>query len=322
MKYSGNRLWHSLTHSEIRPHEAEAGEGLLAVKALYSLISLGTEKLVTTQKLNGVTYEKMKTPHQAGKFGKYFTYGYSMVGQVIDDSALAGKYVHLMHPHQEVALVKREDVSALPELKDLRVAALSSNMETAANAIWDSECSLGDKTLIIGYGTIGALTAAIIKKSAAHELYVIEKEPYRFNECKRHGFNAHTNPDELPDDFDIVFNASGHPDGLQLAIDKAGYEGKIVELSWFGLQKAALSFGEKFHYNRLKIVSSQVSNIPAQKLPRWNFARRKALVFNLLQELELSRLITREVKFSEAPAFFDELRQGKVKDIGVVINYQ
>jgi threonine dehydrogenase-like Zn-dependent dehydrogenase len=64
---------------------------------------------------------------------------------------------------------------------------------------------------------------------------------------------------------DLIIHASGAPEGLALALELAGVEATIVELSWFGDQAVPLPLGGAFHSRRLKIVSSQVGKVAASR---------------------------------------------------------
>ncbi|GEM_PF-866531 len=321
--YNYKKLWHNLRSSRIE-HCSEmfsCNHNKIVVKAEHSLVSQGTEKLLLTQKLNGITYNKMKVPYLEGEFGTDFTYGYSLSGYILDGPTnVQNRKVHLMHPHQELAFVNLNDVVFIEDC-DLKTASLASNVETALNAIWDSGFSIGENVLIIGYGMIGALLAAILKAGNPGELSIIEKDQNRLDLCVKHGFNAANNTINMSNEYDIIFNTTSSQEGLQLAIDNAGFESKIIELSWYGNTDLNLKLGDKFHYNRVKIISSQVSNLPPSKMGRWDPKRRKRMVFNILQTTDLAHLLTREVPFDQTPEFYDQLRNGKVNDIGVTIKY-
>jgi len=98
-----------------------------------------------------------------------------------------------------------------------------------------------------------------------------------------------------------VIHASGHADGLALALELAGMEGRIIEMSWFGEGKVALPLGGAFHSRRLTLRASQVGQLPAHQQPRWNYARRLALALRLLSDPTLDALISGESAFEQLP---------------------
>jgi hypothetical protein len=79
-------------------------------------------------------------------------------------------------------------------------------------------------------------------------------------------------------------------------------EATVVEASWYGASLVPLPLGEAFHQRRLKLVSSQVGNIPPARRPRWSHARRIAAALNLLADPLYDRFITGEIAFEDAPA--------------------
>lgn len=317
-------LWHDHQESWLKTcdYPQEQDKNAVVVKATHSLISLGTERLVTSGKFSKEAGQVMSIPHMKGNFAGQFTYGYSLVGKVIaGPGKIIGKQVHLLHPHQEMAFVQTSEISLIPEGMSPNVATLASNMETAVNANWDSEINIGDHVLIIGYGVIGALVASLVIKYPGVKLTILELDDLRAAKAREYGFSVVRFTDELDNEFDIAFNASSSESGLQVAIDKTITEGRIVELSWYGSKKVTLDLGNAFHYGRKRIISSQVGRIPAHKQHNWSFEKRKKLVFDLLKQPEMIGLLKNEILFNEAPEFYKKLRNREINDFSAVINY-
>lgn len=317
---SGFELWHNADESWLSKGVTQLNQSdEILVKSHYSLISLGTERLLTSQQLSKETANKMRVPYMKGDFGKDFTYGYSVVGEVIEGpSSLKNKLVHVMHPHQNVLAVKQKDVSILPDGLDPKVSSLASNMETAINAIWDSQIQIGDSILVIGYGIIGALISRLAQKVTGVDVTILEQEEHKKMVASNAG---HLTFSQDQSNFDVVFNTSSSEDMLQKAIKLTRQEGKIIEVSWYGERKINIMLGADFHYGRKQIICSQVSEIPHQKQPVWNHKKRKCLVLKLLKELNPIDLIELEVPFTTTPVFFEKLRKGTINHLGVIIKY-
>ncbi|WP_020526728.1 zinc-dependent alcohol dehydrogenase [Flexithrix dorotheae] len=313
-------LWHNINQSWLEESKLLHDEGEVLIESKYSLISLGTEKTIITQLLDSKLAGKMKVPYMLGDFQEDFTYGYSLVGKVIEGpDQLKNKFVHLMHPHQDLVSVKPSDVFPIPGDIALQTACLASNMETAVNAIWDADVEIGDNILVFGFGTIGALTALVAKNIPGVELTVIETDEGRRNLAKQLGFQVLSDIDE--GNFEVVFNTTGQQKVLQKALELTRQEGKVIEMSWYGTREIQISLGTDFHYGRKQIISSQVSQIPKRKLGQWDYSSRKHLVFKLLKALKPDFLIDSEIPFSQSPDFFHQLRMGKIKGTGIVIKY-
>jgi len=317
-------LWHDHQESWLKtcvyPNDQE--NGVVVVKATHSLVSHGTERLVTTSKLSTKAAQAMRIPHMKGDFNNQFTYGYSLVGEVIKGPGkIIGKKVHLLHPHQEFAFVKTNEISIVPDVLSPNVATLASNMETAVNANWDANINMGDQVLIIGYGVIGALVASLVIQYPGVKLTVVELDDDRAAKASGYGLTVVGSTDELASDFDIAFNSSGSETGLQVAIDKTITDGKIIELSWYGSKHVTVDLGNAFHYGRKRIISSQVGRIPVTKQHNWNFEKRKKMVFDLLKQPEMAELLKNEIVFSESPEFYKKLRNREINEFSTVINY-
>ena len=239
-------LWHDQNKSWIKNCEYPQNfdNEMVVVKATHSLISQGTERLVVSGKLSKDAYHKMKIPRMKGCFSSQFTYGYSLVGEVVTGTKeMIGNYVHLLHPHQEMAFVHSSEVSKIPDGISPHIATLASNMETAVNAMWDAKIDLGDNVLIIGYGVIGALVASLVIQIPGVKLTILELNPVRSSKASEIGVPVVTSNDELECEFDIAFNTSASSLGLQVAIDKTVTDGKIIELSLYGSKRVSVDFG-------------------------------------------------------------------------------
>lgn len=318
----GTALWHlSSEESKLRPvHLTTPNFSYLKIKALYSLVSSGTERLVAQGRVPDDLKESMRVPGQEGSFQFPIKYGYSLVGEVLNENhPLQGKVVHLLHPHQDICMVEESAVSVVPESVPAQRATLASNLETAINAVWDAEVSIGDKVLIAGFGIIGALVAEVLREVPGVDIYLLEKNDGRRKMAKELGWKIWKGKEE--GDFDIAFHTTGNQNALQVCVENVGFGGRIMELSWYGNQSVQLNLGGSFHSQRKQIISSQVGRLPLTKRDRWDFKRRKALVFRLLQVTNYDRLITTLIPFTESPIFFNKLRNGSLEGLGVCIKY-
>ncbi len=317
-------LWHiSKQKSEIRKSRLDVEEGKIYVRALYSMISTGTERKIASGHVPEEIYHAMAVPFMQGNYPFPVTHGYSLVGRVEEGPGdLPGKLVHLMHPHQNYVALNDEAFFLIPASIDPAIATLGSNMETVINAIWDSKISFGDRVLITGFGTIGALLAITLKIAMPFVTFaILETNAKRRQTGIALGLPMVTHPDELETGFDVAFDSSGNENALQVCIDKTGYGGRIVALSWFGNQSTNLNLGGDFHTLRKSIISSQVSHIPMHKKEQWDYRRRKALVFDVLKHDFWKKVPFSFIPFNETPAFFKQLRENNTEEIFNIIKY-
>ena len=173
-------------------------------------------------------------------------------------------------------------------------------METAVNAMWDARPTAGDRIVVIGAGVVGLLIGWLSRQVPGAHVIMVDVNPARALAASALGLDLTTSTPANAE-ADLVFHASGNPDGLLVALAVAGVEGRIVDLSWYGTRTVPLPLGESFHSRRLSIVSSQVGRIPANRAARWTFARRMRLALDLLRDPCLDVLITGESEFEDLP---------------------
>jgi NADPH:quinone reductase-like Zn-dependent oxidoreductase len=287
-----------LRDSELPPRASDE----VLVRALYSGVSRGTESLVFRGEVPASQREAMRAPFQEGDFPGPVKYGYSSVGEVLEatDGALVGNRVFCLHPHQDLYIVPREALAVIPQGVPPGRAVLAANLETAINAVWDGGPSVGDRVVVIGAGVVGLLIAWLCRQLPGCRVIIVDPDGSRQDVARGLGVEFR---ERAPGDgsADLVFHASGNPDGLRDALSTAGVEATIVEASWFGEKRVPLPLGEEFHSRRLTIRSSQVGRLPPGRAPRWNHARRLGLAIDLLRDARLDLLITGESEFAELP---------------------
>jgi len=278
----------------------------VVVRARFSGVSRGTESLVLAGRVPASEHARMRAPFQEGDFPSPVKYGYASVGDVErGPEPLLGRTVFVLFPHQRRFVVPSGAVHTLPTGVPAERAVLAANMEAAVNGVWDARVSPGARVAVVGAGVVGCLTAWLAARVPGTDVRLIDVNPGRAATARALGV-PFASPDDAPRDVDIVIHASGSPAGLELALTLAGFEGRIVEMSWFGDQAVPLTLGGAFHANRLTIASSQVGHVAPEHRARWSRARRLQLALALLEDPALDALITGESAFETLP---DELPQ-------------
>lgn len=286
-----------LRHAELAP----ATDSTVIVRTLYSGISRGTERLVFAGKVPASEFERMRAPFQEGQFPFPVKYGYASVGKVEQGpEALLKRKVFCLYPHQDHYLVPADAVTVLPAGLPPARAVLAANMETALNACWDAGIAPGDRVTVIGAGVVGALVAWLSASIPGTDTTLIDINPARADLASKLGLRF-ANPDQAAANQDVVIHASGSEAGLVRALELAGFEARVIELSWFGNQRPALPLGQAFHSQRLDLRCSQVGHLPAHRRARWDHRRRLAKALELLTDPRLDALISGESDFRELP---------------------
>jgi threonine dehydrogenase-like Zn-dependent dehydrogenase len=316
-------LWYVAPgRAEIREEALpQPAAGEVRVRALHSAISRGTEALVQAGRVPESEYERMRAPAMAGTFPFPVKYGYAMVGRVEDDAGvLAGNAVFALHPHQCTFNLPADAVVPLPAGVTPQRAVLAANMETALNAVWDAGVGPADRIAIIGVGVVGALVGYLCGKLAGADVTLIDIDPSRRAVAAAMG-TKFAPPGKAPRECDVVFHTSGNAQGLAMAIDLAGDEASIVEMSWYGAGTVGLALGGAFHSRRLKLISSQVGQVSPARRPRWSHRRRLEAALALLADPALDALLAPAVAFDDLPAELPRILKGGSGVLCQIVNY-
>ena len=297
-------LWYvGAGRAEIRTEPlAEPGLGEVRVRALYSAVSRGTERLVMAGRVPAGEHERMRAPFMAGSFPFPVKYGYATVGRVESGPpGLQGRLVFALHPHQSVFNIPADAVVPLPERVPPARAVLAANMETALNAVWDARPAAADRIAVVGAGVVGSLVAWLCGQLPGAAVTLVDIEPSRGELARALGVSFAL-PDAASGECDLVVHASATAAGLALALGLAGQEATVLEMSWYGADEVSVPLGGAFHSRRLKLVSSQVGRVAPSHRPRWTFGRRLAAALDLLADKRLDALLAPAINFHELPA--------------------
>jgi threonine dehydrogenase-like Zn-dependent dehydrogenase len=264
----------------------------------------------------------MRAPFQAGELALPVKYGYAAVGLVTAGAPeLQGRRVFCLHPHQDRFVVPAAAVVAVPGAVPDGRAVLAANLETALNGLWDAAPRLGDRAAVIGAGVVGALAAALLARVPGTTVQLIDVDPGKAAIAKALGVEFAL-PAEARGELDLVIHASGAPAGLARALELAGFEAKIVELSWYGARDVALPLGEAFHSRRLRLISSQVGAVAPARRARWSRRRRLALALDLLADARFDALLAPAAPFARLPAVMADLAARPIGVMCQIIIYQ
>jgi threonine dehydrogenase-like Zn-dependent dehydrogenase len=297
----------------------QAGDAL--VRTVWSGISRGTERLVFQALVPASEYERMRGPSMDGNFPHPVKYGYCAVGTVEDGPAeLTGKTVFVLHPHQDRIVAHAATLALVPDNVPPRRAVLAANMETALNALWDSGAAPGDRIAVIGGGVVGCLIVYLAGRLPGADVTLVDPVAERAEIAAALGV-AFSPPQQAPENCDVVFHASANPKGLATALDCAGFEGTVVEVSWFGDKEVNVPLGRAFHSGRLKLISSQVGQVATARRSRWDYARRMQKAMQLLGDPTLDILIGEEIAFDDAPAKLPGIFHDSAAGLAPVIRY-
>lgn len=284
------------------------GDSVL-LRAIHSGISPGTERLVGCGRVPAGLDAAMAVPGMLGSFALPVLYGYAFVGAVERGDALAaGTRVFTMQPHQQHAVVPAARCVPLPDAVPSARAVLFANLETARNAVWDAMLAGTERVLVVGAGAVGLLVHHVLAAEHRGPIVLAEADTTRaaFAAALPWRPAVAAPADVSHGAFDVAVHASGSPAGLQLAIDAVGFEGRVVDLSWYGDRPVTLDLGSSFHHQRKALLASQVGAV-ARPFRAAGHAARTAAVLALLHDARLDALLAPAIPFASLPTFFHRL---------------
>jgi 2-desacetyl-2-hydroxyethyl bacteriochlorophyllide A dehydrogenase len=286
----------------------EPGAGELLVRTALSAISAGTELLAYRGEIPAQVAVDDTLAALGGSFAFPFRFGYASVGEVLGigpgvDPAWRGRTVFAFHPHASVFLVPVADAVPVPAAVPPERAVLLAAMETAVNLVLDGRPLLGERVVVVGQGMVGLLVTALLARFPLERLAAIERVPLRAQAARALGAELVTEAR----DADLVYELSGDPAALDVALAAAGPEARVIVGSWYGGKRAAVDLGGTFHRGRVQLSSSQVSRIAPALSARWDRARRFATAWRALAALDAGPLITHRFALTEAAAAYQLL---------------
>jgi len=300
----------------------DPGPDDVLVRTLYSGISRGTETLVFDGRVPESQWAVMRAPFQVGAFPAPVKYGYLSVGLVEQGPpGLLGRAVFCLHPHQTRYMVPASAVTPLPDDVPPGRAILAGTVETAVNALWDAAPLVGDRIAVVGAGMVGCSVAAVLARFPGVQVQLVDVDPGRAAVAAALGVGFAA-PSAATGDCDLVVHASATEAGLARSLELLGFEGEVIELSWYGDRPVRVPLGEAFHSRRLSIRASQVGSVSPARRGRRTYADRMALALRLLADPAFDALVTAECPFEELPDLLPRLVRGEPPGLCVRVTYQ
>ena len=280
------------------------GADQLRLHMLATGISRGTEATIFAGRVPGSQHHTMRAPLMDGAFSFPVKYGYSAVATT--DS---GARVFVLHPHQDICNAPAALCIPVPNEVPTHRAVLAANMETALNIVWDAVPLIGERMMVIGAGVVGLLSAALLARLPGAVVTLVDIDPARAPLARHFGCRFAL-PDAAPGEQELILHASGTAAGLRLALERAAFEARIVEASWFADSQPALPLGEAFHQRRLRLISSQVGSVAATMRGRRTHAQRLITALALLADDRFDTCLEPPTAFEDLPQRMPALLSG------------
>lgn len=313
--------------AEVETPVPAAGQAL--VRSRYSAISAGTEMLFYRGAFASELALDENIPALAGPAAYPLRYGYCQVGEV---AALGpgvppewlGRQVFSFQPHQSCFCAPLEALMPLPDGVGPEDAVFLPNMETAVNLVLDAAPLLGERGLVMGQGVLGLLTTALLLRFPLAHLSVADCYALRRQAALELGAPASLAPAELAglEKVDFSIELSGSLAGLNQAIARTAFAGRVVVGSWYGSSQAGvLNLGGYFHRSRIRLLSSQVSTLAPALSGNWSKARRFEVAWDMLRQVRPSRWISHRFALAQAQQAYHLLDTAPEQALQVIFCY-
>jgi 2-desacetyl-2-hydroxyethyl bacteriochlorophyllide A dehydrogenase len=320
---------------------ASPGPGQVLVKTLISAISPGTEMLIYRGQAPGDLAVDETIAALAGRFGFPLKYGYAVIGRTVAlGERVPGDWqdrlVFAFNPHETHFLANLEELLLPPSSLAPEAAVFFPHMETAVTFVMDGQPQLGEQVVVFGQGVVGLLLTGLLARLPLASLVTLDLHASRRRLSTDWGAHLSLDPgapgslEQLLETWsgpasyrgaDLCYEVSGNPVALEQAIAVTGFHGRVVIGSWYGLKKADLNLGGRFHRSRMRLISSQVSTIAPELSGRWSKLRRYLLAWQMLQETDPVPLITHRFPLAQAAQAYDLLDQNPAEALQVILTY-
>jgi threonine dehydrogenase-like Zn-dependent dehydrogenase len=264
-------------------------------------------------------------------------YGYACVGVVREtgkrvDRSWLDKTIFAFQTHISNFIATPDSVIPVPNNISPERACFLPNMETAVNFLHDASPILGERVLVMGQGTVGLLTAALLCEFPLETLVTTDNYELRRKASLDTGCSASLDPSQpkfheeaqalLESGADLTLELCGSPSGLNDAIALTRFSGRVLIGSWYGDKKAPIDLGGAFHRSRIKLIASQVSTISPDLSGRWDKSRRFKVAWKALERIKPEKWITHRFSIDDAGKAYDLLDKNPQETIQVVFDYQ
>ena len=310
-----------ITTTEIRT----PGRGEVLIETVCTLISAGTEL---------GTQEQGRTED--------FTPGYSNTGRIIAigegvEGYEVGDRVLSLGRHASHVTVSAapQSLAKLPEAVSFEDGTFGVLGSVSMHGVRKARIELGEFACITGMGLVGQLALQLASQTGAEVLVAVDLSDPRLEVAKASGATHTLNPSRCDlsaevksitgeRGLDVTIEASGYPELLPIAFDMARIGGRIMALGSIWHRKIEVDFMD-FHLKELTLVGCHQPKCPTVATPAFpwtqQYNRRQILRMIERDEIDVSRLITHRVPYTEAGEAYRLLRDERDKSLGAVLTW-
>lgn len=294
---------------------ARPAAGEVLVRIVASAVSPGTERAFFK-----------RSPNAETKFP--FFPGYSASGEIVEVGRRVRRFrpgdkVALATGHMSVALASESEVATVPPEVTFEDAAFIQLSMIALHGIEKAAIRPGECVVVLGHGIIGQLTVQLCAALGAYPVISVARTSRRLSEpLSRATQRVIILEDEGVAtvetlDADVTIEATGHPDGVPLAMRCTRPSGRIVVVGSTRGITAQTDIG-MLADKSITVIGAHITSLaPAA----WSLQAQ--IVLNLLAQgrIEIASLITERVHPFEAEWFYRRLSRSEDATVGAVFSW-
>lgn len=305
------------------PREPRPNEVL--IETVNTLISAGTE--LGSQETSSRDFY----PGYSNA-GKIIVLGEKVEGLSIGQSVLSlGR-----HATHVTVSSKPESVAPIPESVSFDHATFGVLGSVSMHGVRKAKVELGEFLAISGMGLVGQLALQLVSQTGCEALIAIDLYDFRLNIAKElgatHVFNPKTSDiqqevRELTGErgLDLIIEASGYPQALVNAFDLARIGGRIMALGSIWHRKVEVDF-MSFHEKELTLIGCHQPKCPTSETVYfpWTQQYNRRQILRMISDgrLDVEKLITHKLPYTEISEAYRLLRDEKDKSLGIVLDWR
>ncbi|KKR04717.1 MAG: Alcohol dehydrogenase zinc-binding domain protein [Candidatus Uhrbacteria bacterium GW2011_GWF2_39_13] len=323
------------------------GAGQVLIKSSRTMVSIGTEMTAFCGEFPmGSNWEKF--------FSCPYYPGYNNIGTVVElgqgvDKSMLGKKLATGGKHAAYVIEDiGEKVSAdtlkaagkigffeVPEILNDDHSVFFTIPEIVMNGVRSSKVAWGECAVVYGLGLLGQFAVRFCRKCGAAPVLAVDVSPDRLNYLPKDSGVIGINPKEqdVLDMIkkhnhgrlaDVVFEITGNAKLMEKELSVLREKGRLLLLS-SPKEKVIFDFQDFCAWPSYTIIGCHNFSHPThpQSDNPWTIKRHVELFFDLVGrgELDIDRLISRQVDYTDAPGVYQDLRQDRSKDMGIIFKW-
>ncbi len=300
--------------------------GQVLVRALYTLVSAGTERAFL-----------LALPNTPQKFPA--CPGYNGVGEVLElgkgvEEFSVGQRVVGLLPHASHSVLPASALHKVPKGVPLDEAVFFNLASISLQGVRKAQMQIGESVAVIGLGLIGLFALQFARLSGAAPVIGVDKYPHRLRLAEECGADETVLADGGEVDevrrlteggAHVVVDATDRPEVLTTALEMLRQFGRLVLLGSTRGEAEKVNFYRLVHRKGATIIGAHASARPKRDslLHLWTERDdwRAVLKLMALGRLKVRPLISLVVPPEEAPQVYRRLVEGEPELVGILFRW-